>query len=270
MTRQYSLSNEPGISDHYQVAIALDPNTRGGSAYLHSNVNVGDKLKISAPRCHFALDEDQDFSILIAGGIGVTPVWAMAQRLMQLGKKFAFYYGAKSRATAPLFTEIETALKEKDIEFVTYFVDEDKPYIGLNEIFSNAPKGAHFYACGPAPMLDAYVEAGKDFPKGAIHLERFSATESDATSEEFELVLNRSGISCHVPADKSILQVVLEQGIAVPHSCEEGVCGACETNIVEGIGDHRDSILSDAEKEEGKTIMVCCSRAKGNRIVLDL
>ena len=270
ISRQYSLFNKPGNFDAYYVAVALDANSRGGSKYIHESIKIGDKLRISTPRCHFKLNEDSEYSILIAGGIGVTPLWAMAQKLIEIGKKFAFYYGARSYKTAPLLDIIEPALKEKGIRLETFFADDGIEFIDIPSILTSAPKGTNFYACGPSGMLDVYIEAGKNIPTENLHYERFNAAETGPFLSGFEVKLARTGGVYTVEQGQTILQTLKDNGINVAHSCSEGVCGACETKIIEGIADHRDSILSDAEKAEGKTMMVCCSGAKTPLLVLDL
>ncbi|ESQ80388.1 PDR/VanB family oxidoreductase [Asticcacaulis sp. YBE204] len=270
VVRQYSLMNAPGETHRYVVAVALDGQSRGGSKYLHDWVEVGDALMISPPRCHFHLVEDAPFSVLIAGGIGVTPLWAMAQRLIALGRPFVFHFGARSAATAPLLDLIRPELDTAGVPFHRVFEAEGGARLDLDRIFAEAPEGAHFYACGPAGMIDAYIAAGASRPAGTVHYERFSGAEAPALDGGFEVELARTGGRYTVEAGKTILETLKDHGINVPHSCAEGICGACECGVLEGMPDHRDSVLTDAEKAAGRTMMVCCSGAKSARLVLDL
>ncbi|ADU14128.1 PDR/VanB family oxidoreductase [Asticcacaulis excentricus] len=270
LVRQYSLFNAPDETHRYMVAVALDAATRGGSKHLHEWVECGDILIVSAPRCHFHLVEDAPFSVFIAGGIGVTPLWAMAQRLLALGQPFSFHYGARKAATAPLLDTLRETLDTNGIAFETAFEADGGARLDLARIIANAPEGTHFYACGPRGMLDAYVAAGAVRPSETIHLERFAGASEAVTEGGFEVELARTGGAFTVPAGQTILETLKSHGINVPHSCAEGICGACECRVIEGTPDHRDSVLTDAEKASGQTMMVCCSGAKSSRLVLDL
>ena len=267
LLRQYSLLNAPGETHRYVVAVALDPATRGGSKHLHEWVETGDALTISAPRCHFALVEDAPFSVLVAGGIGVTPLWAMAQRLIALGKPFAFYFGARSAEAAPLLDRITPALAAANAPLTTVFGGAP---LELAAIVRDAPAGAHFYACGPAGMLDAYIAATEAVPSANVHYERFSGASDEARDGGFEVELARTGKTVTVAPGQTILEALKLAGVNANHSCAEGICGACETPILEGVADHRDSVLTDAEKAAGKSMMICCSGARCARLVLDI
>jgi len=270
LIRQYSLCNAPSERHRYLVAIALDPASRGGSRHFHDWVEEGDVLAISAPRCHFHLVEDAAYSVLIAGGIGVTPIWSMAQRLIALGKPFEFHFGARSASTAPLLEEIATGLGAAGIALNTVFADEGDSGLHLAGIVSRAPADAHFYACGPGGMLDAYVAAAQGRGGGRVHYERFAGTNDAATDGGFEVELARTGGCYMVEAGQTILETLKRHGINVPHSCAEGICGACEARVISGMPDHRDDVLSDAEKASNASMMVCCSGAKSSKLVLDL
>lgn len=267
LVRQYSLLNAPGETHRYVVAVALDAASRGGSKHLHDWVETGDVLRISPPRCHFALVEDSPFSVLIAGGIGVTPLWAMAQRLIALGKPFAFYFGARSPEAAPLLDRIAPALAAANAPLVTVFGGAP---LDLAAIVREAPTGAHFYACGPAGMLDAYISATEGVDAANVHYERFSGAGEEARDGGFEVQLARTGKTVTVAPGQTILEALKLAGVNANHSCAEGICGACETVILEGVADHRDSVLTDAEKAAGKSMMICCSGARTARLVLDI
>jgi tetrachlorobenzoquinone reductase len=272
LVRQYSLLNDPAEVDRYVVGVALEADSRGGSRHIHAQVCEGDLLGISAPRCHFPLVEDAPHSVLIGGGIGVTPLWSMAQRLLTLGRSFSFHLGARSAATAPLLAEIRQVLGMAGVPLGTAFEDQDGSRLDLPAIFAAAPANSHFYACGPAGMLDAYVAAAAAAGRPAehVHLERFAGTGVSATEGGFTVELARTGGSYAVPQGATILETLKANGINIPHSCAEGICGACEARVLAGIPDHRDDVLSDAEKAANLTMMVCCSGAKTPRLVLDL
>jgi ferredoxin-NADP reductase len=268
--RQYSLLNAPSERHRYVVAIALDPASRGGSRHFHDWVEEGDVLVIGTPRCHFHLVEDAPYSVLVAGGIGVTPIWSMAQRLIALGRPFEFHFGARSAATAPLLAEIAAGLATAGVALHTVFADEDDRGLDLAGIVARAPADAHFYACGPSGMLDGYLAAGQGVPKGRLHYERFAGTSAAATDGGFEVELARTGGRYTVEPGQTILEALKLHGINVPHSCAEGICGACEARVISGIPDHRDDVLSDAEKASNASMMVCCSGSRSPMLVLDL
>ncbi|WP_277978896.1 PDR/VanB family oxidoreductase [Sphingomonas phyllosphaerae] len=272
LIRQYSLLNDPADSGRYVVAVALDADSRGGSRHLHEQVSEGDVITVSAPRCHFPLIEDAAHSVLIAGGIGVTPLWAMAQRLRTLGRPFSFHFGARSAANAPLLNEIAPVLEGLATTFETVFEADHGARLDLARIFAEAPAGSHFYACGPSGMLDAYVDAAEaaGVNDAVVHLERFSGTGIAATGGGFTVELARTGGCYAVAQGSTILETLKAAGINIPHSCAEGVCGACEATVLDGVPDHRDEVLSDAEKAANRTMMVCCSGARSAHLVLDL
>ncbi|MFD1952591.1 PDR/VanB family oxidoreductase [Sphingomonas arantia] len=270
LIRQYSLLNAPVDRHRYVVAIALEGASRGGSRHLHEQVAEGDRIDVGAPRCHFHLVEDAPYSVLIAGGIGVTPIWSMAQRLIALGRSFEFHYGARSAAAAPLLAEIAAGLAGAGVALHTVFADEDDRGLDLAGIIARAPADAHFYACGPGGMLDAYLAAGASVPEGRLHYERFAATGEVATAGGFAVELARTGGRYMVEPGQTILDALKLAGINVPHSCAEGICGACEARVISGIPDHRDDVLSPAEKASNASMMVCCSGSRSATLVLDL
>ncbi|CAN5428059.1 PDR/VanB family oxidoreductase [soil metagenome] len=270
LVRQYSLLNAPAERHRYIVAIALDPASRGGSRHFHDGVEEDDTLTISAPRCHFHLVEDAPYSVLIAGGIGVTPLWAMAQRLIALGRAFEMHFGARSAPTAPLLDTVAAGLAAAGMPLHTVFADEDDRGLPLATIVANAPADAHFYACGPGGMLEAYLAAAAGVPEHQVHYERFAGTLEAATSGGFEVELARTGGCYTVAPGQTILDTLKQHGINVPHSCAEGICGACEAGVLSGVPDHRDEVLSDAERAANSSIMVCCSGSLSPRLVLDL
>jgi ferredoxin-NADP reductase len=268
ITRSYSLvhaGEEPGS---YVVGVKLDPKSRGGSRYVHEQLRVGTTLQVSAPRNHFPLLESQTHTVLIAGGIGITPIWCMAQRLQAIGASWELWYSARSREDMAFVPEL-SALGDK---VHLHFDDEVGSVLNLASIIGSAAEGAHFYCCGPGPMLDAYEAqtAAATRPSECVHLERFAAQQAAAVEGGFVISLARTGCDLKVPKGSSVLKVLLDNGIAVDSSCQEGICGCCEVNVLEGEVDHRDSVLTEKEKAANKSMMVCCSGAKSSRLVLDI
>jgi ferredoxin-NADP reductase len=262
MVRQYSLLNSQADPSHYRIAVLREPG--GGSAFLHDEVRAGSALQISAPRNHFALVEDAAHSVLIAAGIGITPLWSMAQRLSALGRSWELHYGARSRAEAALLRELEACGGRVHLHFSREAGGSRLP---LAQIAAAAEPGAHVYACGPRAMLAAF----EALPIAATrHVEHFSPIHEAAHEGGFTIVLARSGRRIAVPAGATILDTLKASNIAAAYSCAEGICGRCETAVLGGIPDHRDSILSEAERAAGKTMMICCSGARTDELVLDL
>lgn len=270
LVRQYSLLNAPSERHRYVVAIALDPASRGGSRHFHESVAEGDSLTISAPRCHFALVEDAPYSVLIAGGIGVTPLWSMAQRLIALGRRFEVHFGARAATSAPLLAELRAGLAAAGAPLHTVFAEQDDRGLDLAAIVASAPTDAHFYACGPGGMLDAFLAATSAIADERVHYERFAGTTEAATAGGFDVELARTGGCFTVAPGQTILDTLKQHGINVPHSCAEGICGACEAVVLAGVPDHRDAVLSATERASNRTMMVCCSGALSPRLVLDL
>lgn len=266
MMRQYSLTTTEGDGDRYIVGIKRDRTSRGGSIYIHDHLKVGQIVKIGGPRNNFPLDLSAPHTVLIAGGIGVTPIRCMAQRLIAKGLPFTMYYSCRTRSEAAFLDELS-----QRPEVTLHFDDEAAgKFLDMKGIVANAPAGSHFYCCGPTPMLAVYEEATKDLPPGQMHIEYFTAKESAATEGGYTVALQKSGREFSIPEGKTILQVLREAGVDMTYSCEEGVCGACETVVVSGTPDHRDNILTESERQASKTMMICCSGSKSARLVLDL
>ena len=266
MMRQYSLVTAEGERKSYVVGIKKDRASRGGSKYIHEQLHVGEVLKIGGPRNNFPLNETAAHSVLIAGGIGITPIWCMAQRLIAKVAPWTMYYSCRERAEAAFLGDLQ-GRPEVSLHFDA---ESGGKFLDLKEIVAKAPEGSHFYCCGPTPMLKAYEEATANVPEGHMHVEYFTAAEEAATEGGYSVVLQRSGTEFAIPEGKTILQVLREAGMDVTYSCEEGVCGACEMAVISGTPDHRDNILTDREREESKTMMICCSGSKSAKLVLDM
>jgi Flavodoxin reductases (ferredoxin-NADPH reductases) family 1 len=274
LRRSYSLTEAlDGTTPACTVAVHRDPNSRGGSAHVHEVLRVGQKLKLSRPKNNFPLDEGAAQSVLIAGGIGITPMLAMIRRLTALGRPWHLHYAARKRSAAAFLAEIDACLVASGGQgrVTTHFDDEAKgALIDIPGIVAGAGAGAHFYCCGPEPMLAAYEAATKGTDRARVHAEYFSAKEEAAREGGFEVVLARSGKTLQVEAGKTILDVLIANRVSVPFACTEGTCGTCETRVLEGRPDHRDMILTDEERARNDTMMVCCSGSKTARLVLDL
>lgn len=272
LVRQYSLAGDPADRGRYLIGVVLDALSRGGSKYLHDALREGDALRIGAPRNHFPLNEGAGLSRLVAGGIGVTPLVAMARRLSALGRPWELFLCARTPERAAYLPELE-ALPGGRVMPVFDGVPGGRP-IDFASVFGDAPDDTHFYCCGPGSLMEAFEAAAQGVSANRVHVEWFkprapvqSAESGDRT---FTVKLARQGIELTVPAGKSMLDAILEAGGNVPHSCCDGVCGTCETTVLDGIPDHRDSVLFGADAEANDRIIVCVSRARSATLTLDL
>ena len=271
LVRSYSLINPQGERHRYVIAVSKDPKTRGGSRYVHENLRVADTLAISAPRNNFALREDAVRTVFLAGGIGITPIWCMIQRLEALGRTWELHYCVRTREQAA-FLEPLRALPGERVKF-NFDHEPGGKLLDVAAVVAAIPAEAHLYCCGPAPMLAAFEAACARLPKEQVHVEYFTAKPEEPGAgglEQFTVVLKRSGREFVIPPGKTILETLLDAGLDVPYSCTQGVCGTCETPVLEGVPDHRDMLLTEEERAAGKTILICCSRSKTERLVLDL
>lgn len=273
LIRQYSLINAAGES-HYRIAVNLDANSRGGSRCLHQDVAEGDVLEIGGPRNHFPLTEDAPLTVLIAGGIGITPLFAMAARLARLGRRWRLYHCTRTPARTPFVDELRALVRDHPGGEVIHLHDAVpgiRP-LDMAAIATEAPAGTHFYACGPEPMLAAFLAATASRPPAMVHVERFAAVAPAPQGDDaaFDVICARSNLRVAVAPGQSILAALEAQGIAPLCSCREGICGTCETAILEGEPDHRDAVLTPEERAEGRTMMICVSRARGRELTLDL
>jgi ferredoxin-NADP reductase len=269
LTRSYSLVNDARETRRYVLGILADQGSRGGSRYVHEQLRCGATLPIGMPRNNFELDESATHSVLVAGGIGITPILNMYRHLRQTGRSARLVYCARSRAKAAFLDEI--AELGGDVQL--HFDDEHggAPF-DLTAEMRSQPTGTHAYCCGPGVMLAAFEKACTEAGLPDVHVERFAAdtTVSHAPSAGYVVELAKSGKRFDVPAGKTLLDTLIEGGVDVAYSCMEGICGSCETRVLEGCPDHRDAVLSASEKASNKMMMVCVSGAKGGKLVLDL
>ena len=271
LVRSYSLCNDSRERHRYVVAVLKDRASRGGSRCVHEQLRVALKLTIGAPRNNFPLHEDATHSVLIAGGIGVTPVLCMARRLQQLGRPFEFLYFARSRASAAFVAEIEAL----GVPVHWHFDAERGGPPDLRAMLGarGGQAGTHFYACGPAVMLDSFEKVCAELGHANAHIERFTAVEVAAASDarrSYVVELRSSGRSFTVGETQTLLTALRNNGFEPSTSCEEGICGACETRVLEGTPDHRDSVLNAAERAANNVMMVCVSGCRSERLVLDV
>lgn len=269
--RQYSLCGEPGDRRRWRIGVLRDAASRGGSAGMHDAVPVGTTLQVSAPRNLFAL-APAPHSVLVAGGIGVTPILAMARQLQRDGQPFELHYCARSAARMAFRDEILAGAFADRARL--YCSDAaDAPPFDAAAVCRAAPTGAHLYVCGPAGFMDHVLAAARaaGWDDARLHREHFAAAPQPATGDQpFQLRLARSGQTLDVPAGTTALQALLDHGVDIHYSCEAGVCGSCVTPVLDGTPDHRDSFLMPAERAANTLFTPCCSRAKSHTLVLDL
>ncbi|KQP23464.1 PDR/VanB family oxidoreductase [Pseudorhodoferax sp. Leaf267] len=269
--RQYSLSNPSTDRNLYRIAVLHEQDGRGGSRAMHEQVKAGDVLTISAPRNHFELDVAASPSLLLAGGIGITPILAMAHQLEAQGRQYALHYCTRSPARTAFRDELASRFGER----ARVYHDDGPAELKFNiaDALRTAPRDAHLYVCGPSGFIDAVLSQAKaqGWQDSRVHREFFSAAPVDTAGDKaFEVVVASSGIVIPVAADQTVVAALAACGIEVMTSCEQGVCGTCITHVLEGIPEHRDSYFTDEEHAKGDQFTPCCSRSKTDRLVLDL
>lgn len=269
MVRSYSLAGAPEPEpSRYRVAVALVKDGRGGSRAVHETLRPGSRLSVSEPVSTFRLAESAKHTVLIAGGIGITPILSMAYQLSRTGASWEAHYAAASRPAAAFLGEL-AALDDGAAH--AYLRDEDGPRsLKIASVIADAPPDAHVYCCGPARMLDDFTDATRQLDSERVHLERFAGGADPAPAHGLTVELARSAMTLQIADDQTILDAVLDAGVDVAFSCMEGICGTCRTRVLAGVPDHRDFVLSDAERAAGDAMTICCSRSKGDRLVLDI
>ncbi len=269
--RSYSLLNDPAERHRYVVAVNRDADSRGGSRYVHETLRAGEVLSVSKPRNLFPLHEDASHSVLIAGGIGITPLLSMIRRLEALGRSWELFYAARTRNAAAFLDELQVIRPDPHLRVHLDFDDQrDGKLFDVVGIVREAPAQTHFYCCGPLPMLAAFEAATAERPVDHVHVEYFKPKEARALEGGFEVKLARSRKTVEVKPGQTILDALLDAGVAAAYACSEGLCGTCETVVLEGVPDHRDQVLTDEERASNRTIMICCSGAISKTLVLDL
>lgn len=269
VVRSYSLLNDSRERHRYVLAIKREEASRGGSAWMHGQARVGMPIQVSGPTNAFGLDGRARHSVLIAGGIGITPLWCMAQSLQASGRSWELHYRAKRRGGAALLDELSQPAW-KDRVRLGFSDDTDGPRLDLDALIRSAPEGSHFYCCGPTAMIDAFEQACRKLPPERVHAERFSAAEAPATEGGYAVRLARSGRVLSVLPGHTILATLTASGLKATSACQQGVCGECEVKVLAGTPDHRDLVLSPAERSAGQTMMICCSGSLTPELTLDL
>lgn len=273
LVRQYSLCNDPRETQRYCIAVLHDKASGGGSRAMHCDVGVGDRLTISSPRNHFALAAHARHSLLLAGGIGITPIISMAEALHAQGAGFDLHYCARSSARMAFRKRLAAAPYADRVQLRLDDAGAGAE-LDLDRLLLSAPPDTHLYACGPAGFIDAALSAAErsGWDSRLVHREFFAAPPAGDVREDtsFEVELARSGTRIVVERGVSIVRALERAGFAIPVSCEQGVCGTCLTRVLEGTPDHRDAYLTPEERAAGDHFLPCCSRARSSRIVLDL
>jgi ferredoxin-NADP reductase len=264
--RQYSLCGDPSDRRHWRVGVLNEPSGRGGSLYLHENLTVESTIRVRGPRNHFRLLPSDKY-LFIAGGIGITPILPMVAAADRARANWRMVYGGRHRDSMAFLPELATYGDR-----VTLWPQDEKGLIDLPGLLGSPRADTKVYCCGPGPLLDAVEQGCTHWLPGSLHLERFvprPLTKSER-AEPFDVELRQSGITLTVPPERSILDLAEEAGVHVLSSCGEGTCGTCETPVLEGTPEHRDSILNEEERSANDCMMICVSRCLGDRLVLDL
>lgn len=266
LVRSYSLMNSQADRLRYLLGIARDPASRGGSVFVHDHLRVGHILRVGQPRNLFKLIETAPAAVLIAGGIGVTPLISMAARLAELGRDWTLTYAVRARREAAFLRDLEIHGDRVRL----HCDDERGGVLDLSVVIKGAPEAAHFYCCGPKPMMRAFGALTEALDPARVHVEHFAPLETAAVQGGFLVELARTGRTIAVPEGSTILEALTNAGIPAASSCQQGTCGTCEVGVLAGLPDHRDSILTASERAANKTMMVCCSGSLSERLVLDI
>ena len=271
LRRSYSLAGDPAVRDRYVLGIRREQPSRGGSDWLLDHLSVGDQVKVSLPSNNFPLDQVAARHTLIAGGIGVTPMMAMGHQLRLQGADFHLHFCAPDESHAPLLDEVRLIFGDS----LSLHLDNGDPAKGidLDHLLKTPKPGEHVYVCGPLGLVASVREKASHWPDGSVHWEPFTPelAENTQENEAFEVVLSRRDIHLPVTPEKTILETVREAGVEIESSCEDGLCGCCRIRLLGGVPEHRDLVLTDAERKSSKEIMICVSRAKaGEVLVLDI
>jgi vanillate O-demethylase ferredoxin subunit len=273
LARQYSLCNDPTESHRYLIAVLQDPNSRGGSIAMHDGLKEGDLLQISEPKNHFALAAGAEHSLLLAGGIGITPILCMAERLSNLDASFELHYCTRSKPRTAFVDRIQASapLSAK----TRFHFDDSAPEQKLDLVAALAEPqpGKHLYVCGPTGFLDFVLTTARKsgWAEECIHFEYFGAAVAKESGDRaFQVKIASTGKICDVPAGTSVLHALAAVGVEIPYSCEQGVCGTCLTHVLQGEPDHRDHFLNAAERAANDQFTPCCSRSSTPMLVLDL
>lgn len=267
LERQYSLCGDPTDHSTWRIAVLREPESRGGSQWVHEKLAVGDRITVRGPRNNFRLAEAREY-VFIAGGIGITPILPMIAQCESDGVTWRLVYGGRA-IDSMAFRDRLSKYGDK----VVFWPQDERGLIDLDDLLGQPRENVAVYCCGPGVLLDAVEDKCRSWPGGALHIERFRprAGALEGTDTAFEVELDYSELVVPVPPGKSVVDAVEEAGVHIPTSCREGTCGTCETVVLEGTPEHRDSYLTEQEKASNEVMMPCCSRSVGGcRLVLDL
>lgn len=264
--RQYSLCGDRWDPYTYQIAVLREPNSRGGSAHIHDALTIGDRVGIGGPRNNFAMAPAPHY-LFIAGGIGITPLLPMIHQAQMLEVDWRLLYGGRTAGSMAFVKDLS-----RYGDRVQLWPQDSRGLLPVTSAIEALAADAKIYCCGPAPLLAAVEALGAELPPGALRVERFVAEPLPAPvrSEAFQVCLERSGLTVTVLPGESILDAVAAAGVSVLSSCGRGLCGTCEATVLDGIPDHRDSVLTDHERASGASMLPCVSRACSDRLILDL
>ncbi|MGI9288368.1 MAG: PDR/VanB family oxidoreductase [Pseudomonadales bacterium] len=273
IVRQYSITNNQGQLNRYLIGVLRDNNGKGGSISMHDRVEEGDILHISEPRNHFHLVEDKPRYILFAGGIGVTPIISMAQRLHDLGRDFEFHYCCRSEDRAAFTNWIKTSGFARRTHF--HWDDGEKDQLlDLPALLADRAEDTQIYVCGPKGFMDWVIRTTEEhnWPEADVHREYFSADPKAGHDDDdnFTVKIASSGAEYSVGPEQTIFEVLEQNGVNVPVSCEQGICGVCVTGVLDGEPEHRDLFMTKSEQAKNDKMTICCSRAKSKSLTLDI
>jgi ferredoxin-NADP reductase len=268
IVRQYSLCGDPQDPSYYRVAVLAEPASRGGSDFVHRKLRPGETVTVRGPRNNFEFLQ-ADRYLFIAGGIGITPLLPMLRAAQRSGADWRLLYGGRRRASMAFLDELAECGGN-----VVVSPQDETGLLDLDQWLNEAQPAMKVYCCGPEPLLATVQNLCREWPEGSLQIERFAPRAGNdyapESEREFDVVCQQSGARVKVTSGCSIIQALREAGIGVPSSCEEGICGTCETRVLQGSVDHRDSILSDAERAANETALICVSRSQSDVLVLDI
>ncbi len=269
LTRQYSLCGDFDNATVWRIGVLLDPNSRGGSKYVHEELHEGASIRVRGPRNHFPLVDAPHYRF-IAGGIGITPILAMVEEAQRASHDWSLLYGGRTKSSMAFADELVTRFPGR----VTIWPQDERGFLDLSALLNDPADDTLVYCCGPEGLLAAVEEHCAHWPPGTLNVERFAAKEPSAEDagalDRFEVVCRRSGVTLEVASDESLLELLEAANVPIMGSCYEGICGTCEARVLEGTPAHRDSVLTDAEKAAGDVMLVCVSGSRTERLVLDL
>jgi vanillate O-demethylase ferredoxin subunit len=270
LQRSYSLLLASSRPHYYRIAVKRENDSRGGSAWFHDTARVGARIQISPPVNDFALIENAQHSVFIAGGIGITPFLSMAERLNELGRTWDLHYSARRQTHMPFLESLDRLASKGFGTVLKHVTGDTGRRMDLESVIQSTPAGAHLYCCGPRGLIDAFIVNTQRRLSNCVHYERFNSSQEAAVDGGFDVQLIRTGRTLPVPQGKSILDVLLDAGINAPFACTQGICGTCKVKVVSGTPDHRDDCLTDEERAAGDVIITCCSGSSSRVLSLDL